>query len=124
LQAETVTQVVKEQVDSQAEITSDDSTSYKKLKHIVKSHMSQVVKSEDLPKILPWVHIAIGNVKRLLLDMHHQLRKEYLQYYLNEFCYKFNRRYFGEHLFDRIVMVAATYPTDFRSRIYNRSLCG
>jgi len=22
----------------------------------------------------PWVHICIGNVKRLLLDMHHQLK--------------------------------------------------
>ena len=124
LQPDTVTTVVKEQLDSQAEITSDDSTSYKKLKQVVKSHQAQVVKPIDLPKILPWVHSAIGNVKRLLLDMHHQLKKEYLQYYLNEFCYKFNRRYFGEHLFDRLVMVAAAYPTDFRSRIYNRSLCG
>jgi hypothetical protein len=42
----------------------------------------------------------------------------------NEFCYKFNRRYFGELLFDRLVMVASSYQTDFRSRIYNRSLCG
>jgi hypothetical protein len=124
LQAESVAKVVKKQVDSQAEITSDDSTSYKKLKLVVKSHRAQAIKTEDLPKILPWVHIAIGNVKRLLLDMHHQLTGEYLQYYLNEFCYKFNRRYFGEHLFDRLLLVAATYQTDFKSKIYNRSLCG
>jgi len=124
MKADTVTGIVKEHVDSQAEITSDDSTSYKNLKQVVKSHDAQVVKTEDLPKILPWVHIAIGNVKRLLLDTHYQLKKEYLQYYLNEFCYKFNRRYFGEKLFDRLVMVAVRYPTDFKSRVYNRSLCG
>ena len=124
LSADTVTGVVKEQVDSQAEIISDDSTSYTKLKEVVKLHQAQVIKPQDIPKILPWVHIAIGNVKRLLLDMHHQLKKEYLQYYLNEFCYKFNRRYFGEKLFDRLVMVAVCYPTDFKSRIYNRTLCG
>jgi hypothetical protein len=124
MSADSVTRIVKDQVDSQAEITSDDSTSYKNLKKIVKKHEAKVVKLKDLPKILPWVHIAIANVKRLLLDTHHQLKKEYLQYYLNEFCYKFNRRYFGEKLFDRLVLVAVTYSTDFKSRIYNRSLCG
>jgi transposase-like protein len=124
LQADTVTNVVKEQVDSQAELTTDDSTSYKKLRQVVKSHEAQVIEPKDLPKILPWVHIAIGNVKRLLLDMHHQLTKEYLQYYLNEFCYKFNRRYYGEQIFDRLLVAAVSYNTDFKSRIYNRSLCG
>ncbi|GHV26633.1 DDE transposase [Bacteroidia bacterium] len=124
MKADTVADIVKEQMDSQAELTTDDSTSYKKLGEHVQSHDAQVVKPDDLPKILPWVHIAIGNVKRLLLDTHHQLKKEYLQYYLNEFCYKFNRRYFGEKLFDRLVTVAVCYPTDFKSKIYNRTLCG
>ena len=51
--------------------------------------------------------------------------QEYLQYYyLNEFCYKFNRRYFGEKLFAQLAMVAVCYPTDFRSRIYNGMICG
>jgi len=124
LSADTTTEIIKKQVDSQAEITSDDSTSFRKLEQTVKSHKAQVVKPKDLPKILPWVHIAIGNVKRLLLDTHHPLKKEYLQYYLDEYCYKFNRRYFGEKLFDRLAAVAVSYTTDFRSKIYNRSLCG
>ncbi|KAA6321093.1 hypothetical protein EZS27_029217 [termite gut metagenome] len=124
MRADTVTNIVKEQIDFQAEVTTDDSTSYNKLGEHVKSHDAQVVKPADLPKILPWVHIAIGKLKRLLLDTHHQLKKEYLQYYLNEFCYKFNRRYFGEKLFDRLVTVAVTYPTDFKSKIYNRTVCG
>jgi transposase-like protein len=125
LKAYTAAKVVKEQIDSRAELTADDSTTCKKLGQHVKSHRAQVVKPEDLPKILPRVHIATGNVKRLLLDTHRQLEKEHLQYYLNEFCYKFNRRYFGEKLFDRLGMVAVIYPTDFRSKkIYNRTLCG
>lgn len=73
---------------------------------------------------MPWVHIAISNAKWLLVDVHHRLKTEYLQYYLNEFCYKFNKRYFGEKLFDRIVAVAISYNTDFKSRIYNKTLCG
>ena len=31
-----------------------------------------------------------------------------MQNYLNEFCYKFNRRYFGENLFDRLQSVIDT----------------
>ena len=78
LKADTISNVVKEHVDSQAELTTDDATPYSKLAEHVKSHHAQVIKPEELPKILPWVHIAIGNVKRLLLDVHHQLTKEYL----------------------------------------------
>lgn len=124
LKADTISNTVKDHVGKSAELTTDDATPYTKLAQHVKSHDAQVIKPEDLPKILPWVHIAIGNVKRLLLDMHHQLTKEYLQYYLNEFCYKFNRRYFGEAIFDRLLIASISNNTDFKSRIYNRSLCG
>ncbi|MCL2132677.1 MAG: IS1595 family transposase, partial [Lentimicrobiaceae bacterium] len=124
LKADTATQIVKKQVDYQSDIHSDDSTTYKKLNNVVQSHEAQVITPENLPKVLPWVHICIGNVKRLLLDMHHQLKNEYLQYYLDEFCYKFNRRYFGEKMFDRLMLVATSYQTDFKSRIYNRTHCG
>jgi len=34
-------------------------------------------------------------------------------------CYKFNRRYFGERLFDRLLIAATSYPPDFKSRVYN-----
>jgi len=84
---------------------------------VLQTHQIQMIKPEDLSKVLPWVHICIGNVKRLLLDIHHQLKNEHLQYYPDEFCYKFNRRYFGEKIFDQLVMVAASYSTDFKSRI-------
>ena len=124
LKTDTTTDTVKKHIDTQTELTTDDSTSYQKLKEHVKEHHAKVVKPEELSKVLPWVHTTIGNVKRLLLDVHHQLKTEYLQYDLNEFCYKFNRRYFGEYLFDRMVMVTAKYRMEFKSKIYNRSICG
>jgi hypothetical protein len=31
-----------------------------------------------------------------------------LQLYLNEFVYKLNRRYFGERIFDRLVIASIT----------------
>ena len=45
--------------------------------------------------------------------MHHQLTKEYLQYYLNEFYYKFNRRYCDEQIFDRLPVAAVVIQHRF-----------
>ena len=124
LQSTTITPIVKEQVDSESELISDDSTSYTDIKQYVKSHTARVIEPKELETMLPWVHIAISNAKRLLLNVHHKLKAEYLQYYLNEFCYKFNRRYFGEQQFNRLVFAAVSYQSDFRTKIYNRKLCG
>jgi ribosomal protein S27AE len=66
----------------------------------------------------------VNHLKMVVMTICRQKPLPKLLNYLNEFCYKFNRRYFREHLFDRLVLVAATYQTDFRSKIYNRSLCG
>lgn len=124
LKAETITNNVREQVEETADLTTDDSTSYKNLKEYVHSHKASVILTEEFGKVLPWVHTAISNAKRQLLDVYYKIKPEYLQYYLNQFCYKFNRRYFGEQLFDRLLVAAVSYPPNFKSRIYNRTLCG
>ncbi len=124
LKADTIADNVKEQVEQTADITSDESTSYTKLKEHVNSHQASVVAPEELAKVLPWVHTAISNAKRQLLGVYYKVKSEYLQYYLNQFCYKFNRRYFGENQFDRLLIAAVSYSPDFKSRIYNRNNCG
>jgi hypothetical protein len=55
---------------------------------------------------LKWVHKGISNLKRKLLGIHHMILN---QNYLNEFVYMMNRRYFGEKLFERMV-IAALHP--------------
>ena len=77
----------------ESQVNTDDSTSYNKIKEIVLNHKPQVIPKEKVGVVLPWVHIAISNAKRLLTDIHHDIKPEYLQNYLNEFCYKFNRRH-------------------------------
>lgn len=79
---------------------------FNKFKEISKKHDRRIVKPKDASKVLPWVHTMISNAKRNLLGINHQLQNEYLQNYLNEFCYKTNRRFFGADLFDRLVLAA------------------
>lgn len=107
----------KEMIDANATVITDDHKSYKKLPDIIKEHISiRCFNNESRSQVLPWVHTAISNAKRLFLGVHHNVSKEYLQNYLNEFCYKFNRRYFGEHLFDRLLI--ASISTTWHHNMY------
>ena len=113
LKAKTITHMVNVSVSKSAVIDSDRSTSYVKLKDVVKDHKPVVIPKDKVSEMLPWVHLAISNAKRLLLDVHHDVRPQYLQGYLNEFCYKYNRRYFGEKLFDRLLIACVSYKNEF-----------
>jgi len=117
LKAETINEQVVSGIAKEATLITDDSTSYVDLGNIVQKHEPQVIPKEKIGEVLPWVHLAISNAKRMLLDIHHCIKPDFLQNYLNEFCYKFNRRYFGEALFDRLLLVCTSSKNDFRYRI-------
>lgn len=92
------------------EIVSDNFRGFSRIKEIVKTHHAQNVPKEMAGKVLPWVHTMISNVKRTLLGINHSVDDTYLQNYLNEFCYKVNRRYYKQNLFDRIMIAAVAEP--------------
>lgn len=114
LLSETIDSVVTQNINEDAIIDSDDSTSYTNVKNLVKEHRPKVISKNEIGKLLPWVDIAISNAKRMLLNTFHDLQPQYLQNYLNEYCYKFNRRYFGECLFDRLMIASVSCQNQFR----------
>ena len=114
LKKETINQQVKQLASDATEVNTDDSTSYVELKNYIPRHNAQVIPKEKVGEVLPWVHIAISNAKRQLLNSYHNIKPEFLQAYLDEFCYKFNRRYFGEALFGRLLITAVSYKNEFR----------
>ncbi len=116
LRSETINKVVNQSIAEDAELQTDDSTSYVDLSNFVKSHHKEVISKEKIGEKLPWVHFAISNAKRELLNSYHNIQPEFLQNYLDEFCYKFNRRYFGEALFGRLLVVGVSYNKEFRHK--------
>ena len=76
---------------------------FQQTKEIAKKHIQKVVPPIEASNALPWVHTMISNAKRNLPGIHHSMTKYYLQNYLNEFCYKTNRRY-SDNLFDRLMI--------------------
>jgi hypothetical protein len=114
--------VVKVKVDKDSSVVGDGTKSHVHFPDIFKEYSGRKINAEDIGKVLPWVHIAISNAKTRLAGIYHGIKPEYLQEYLNEFCYKFNRRYFGERQFDRLLSAAVGYVTDFKHRVYNKRL--
>lgn len=116
LKKECITNAVKTSVEKNTKIVSDKSTSYVDLEKNFEIE-SKVIPKKDIVKVLPWVHTAISNAKRLFLDVHHRIDDDFLQNYLNEFCYKFNRRYFDD-LFDRLLVAAVSYRWNYLGEPY------
>jgi ISXO2-like transposase domain len=70
-------------------------------------------------ELLPWVHIVISNFKRWQLDVFHGVSAAHLQSYLDELCYRLNRRDARLDLFRRILdrCVLYTPPTTYSQLI-------
>lgn len=106
LKKKDTSKTVAQMVEISSKIVSDASTSYIDLNQDYTID-SKVIPKKELNSVLPWVHKAISNAKKLLLDVHHRIDDDFLQSYLNEFFFKFNRRYF-DNKFDRLMIAAVS----------------
>ena len=108
LEAKTAQALIKEYIDSDSVLQTDKSTTFSDLSDCIDVHVREISGTKEGNFNLKWVHIAISNLKKHL-QTYHMISERMMQNYLDEFCYKLNRRYFGEKLFDRLI-VAAIYP--------------
>lgn len=69
-------------------------------------------------------YVTIANAKYHFRDMFHGIQVEFLQYYLDGFCHKFNRMYSGDRMFYRIVLVTTSYRPSFKYGTYGSEQCG
>lgn len=105
--AESVNQILVENINECTILFTDKSTSYINIADFVEVHISEKSDEFTTKTTLQWVHIAISNAKRTLLGIYHKIKGAYLQNYLNEFCYKLNRRHFGNFRFERLTLALA-----------------
>ena len=103
-----INNAMEESIDDKTIVFTDKSTSYVDIADYVELHITEKSSKDTTKETLKWVHIFISKAKRNLLGNYHKIKGKYLQLYLNEFVYKLNRRYFGEQLFDRVVVAAIT----------------
>jgi ISXO2-like transposase domain/Transposase zinc-ribbon domain len=111
LKKKDITKYVESIIEKGSTLLTDGSNSFNDL-HENFNHVPNVVAPKEASKALPWVHTAISNAKRLLLDIYHRIDDDFLQSYLNEFCFKLNRRYF-DNIFDRLLIASVSYRWNY-----------
>lgn len=107
--SKTINQEVKQKISKRSKLITDSNTSYTNLKNIVDLHQEHNVSKEDAGKVLPWVHKAISNAKSVLNNVHKGVSEKYMQNYLNEYSYKFNRRTSKNGCLSRLLVAAVSY---------------
>ena len=84
-------------------IKTDGNTSYKWLKNEYKHKPHKMYDKKDNDKHLPKVHIVITNLKNWLRGTYNSMPGKHAQRYLDEFCFRFNRRWKIESMFDKLI---------------------
>ncbi len=56
------------------------------------------------------LEIIISNAKSFVSGTFHGLDQKHFQGYLDEFCYRFNRRFWEGQLFNRLLAACSGYP--------------
>lgn len=101
---QSLTAMAKKTIISGSTILTDGWAGYNNLPEQGFGHHTWVLETpDDASKVLPWVHIVISNFKRWALDSFHGISAKHLQAYLDEFCYRLNRRWNRTDLFRRIL---------------------
>jgi len=100
---ESVTAFVKAQVEPGSTIRTDGLPVYPTLEREGFIHDRQPIKKRKAHLVLPHVHTFISNLRSFVQGTHHGLAETHLQQYLDEFCYRFNRRRRRTELFDRLL---------------------
>lgn len=101
LRGETVGAFAKENIKEGSTIQSDSYHSYKKPLSENYNHEFEVYDSNK--DMLHWLHMVVGNAKAFILGTYHGNCRANLQAVLDEFCYRFNRRYAKNELFTRLL---------------------
>ena len=107
--AKTLTRFVQENVAKGAVVRTDGWGSYDELASLGYSHEPMVLDGdpERTDAHLPMIHIAFSNLKTWLLGTHHGVSHQHLQAYLNEFVFRFNRRFYPMTAFNSVLGLAA-----------------
>ena len=98
-----------------ATIITDDWSGYAKLGECGYCHTA-VAEQGDMQVaeiFLPMIHLVFSNLKTWLRGIHHGVSPQHLQAYLNEFTFRFNRRFYPFNAFRSLLGIAGdvTAPT-------------
>jgi transposase-like protein len=105
---ETLYPAIEATVAKDAEIVTDEYPSYDKLKE---QFPKAKQRKSNAGKNFPILHQQIMNMKGWLRGIHHQCSEKHYQKYLNEYCFRTNRRNTEKNIFGNIMLRVVSIKT-------------
>jgi len=117
---------IQDNIDKSSTVVTDGWSGYNSLESKGYNHVVYNVSKSELTasELLPNVHLVIALVKRWLLGTHQgAVSEKHLQYYLDEFSFRFNRRLSTNRglLFYRLMQLAVTQKACTMDEITGKS---
>ena len=73
---------------------------------------------EVAEQYLPIIHLVFANLKTWLIGIHHGVSHQHLQAYLNEFTFRFNRRFYPINAFRSLLGIAGDTSAPTYAELY------
>ena len=119
--AKSLTGFVQQAVEPGTLIITDDWAGYAKLTTLSYQHLAVAERNDPnvAEDYLPIVHLIFSNLKTWLQGIHHGVAPQHLQAYLNEFTFRFNRRFYPFNSFRSLLGIAADSDAPTYDSLYS-----
>lgn len=108
LRGVTIGKYAQKHIKEGTRIESDAYRSYRKPLADKYMHVYEVFDPDG--EKLQWLHTMISNAKALIHGTYHGITSIHADLYFSEFCFRFNRRFFHESLFEHLAIAALNAP--------------
>lgn len=115
-------QFVRANVESGATVVTDGWRGYAKLIDEYE-HIAAVEGDDDArvaEEYLPLIHLIFSNLKAWLNGVHHGVGQQHLQAYLNEFVFRFNRRFLPFNAFKSLLGIGTENESPTYEELYSK----
>lgn len=119
--AEVLRGFVKSAVEPGTLVITDDWSGYAGLRKDGYDHhaIAQCGDPEVSEEFMPIVHLVFSNLKTWLNGIHHGVSAKHLQAYLNEFTFRFNRRFYPFNAFRSLLGIGAAVEAPTFTELYS-----
>jgi len=118
----TLDKFVGESVLPGSKVITDGWYGYDNLKDLGYDHQPTVIRGdhEKTDAVLPMVHLVFSNLKTWLLGTHHGVSSQHLASYLNEFTFRFNRRFYPMIAVNSVLGIMTNMPGRTYRELYEK----
>jgi transposase-like protein len=108
-------------VEPHSRIVTDGWVGYDGLSALGYDHKPAVLGGdpEKAEQALPMIHLVFSNLKAWILGTHHGVSPQHLQAYLNEFVFRFNRRFYPMTAFHSVLGLASRVEAPTYDTLYD-----